>query len=662
MSNKRKIVIGIVSLVFIISVVVVIMMTTGGDSNESKDDVQVNGDITSAPSATATDEGSSQPTATVPSTEEIPTKVPETTQPSTMVPITVPDSTMAPMATEDVTLEPTAVPTIAPTATTTIEPSKAPTIAPTKKPTKKPTKAPTKKPTKAPTKAPTKKPTPTVKPDNVSVDEYVSSLKSDYLYAEVGSTNGVAYDLVRWYQKSTTYYLFLPTSADNTSITLWETYNNKDIYIDGEKVVNGNKYNLSLGDHKLTIGTSTATLSVMHSANVPTVFIKTANKDGLSQLKNSKEFALSGEITFMDTDGSVTAAVMEKINGRGNTSWNAGSLFGKYPFNIKLQERTNVFGMGNNKKWCIIPQVFDESLIRNVLMNDLSRAVGLEYTPNAENVDVYFNGEYIGTYLLSQKVDLGKNKLIKSEEGFLIECELMERYDAEENKFRTSRGQAVIIKAPDTISNAKLNEISDYMQRVEDAVYADDGYNSQGEHYSDLIDVDSFVKVYLINEFSMNLDGGATSFFMYKEGNEKLQAGPVWDYDWALGSYESRDGVNLVRGDSWYIKNKRLYDGDDLALMAKLCTHEEFWDKVKAEWNNSFKAAVTAQMKGGNLMSIDQYYAKYEATAAMNFKRYDILPTAYTWGSSDTGKTYKANMDFLKNFYKRRIDFFDKNI
>ena len=511
------------------------------------------------------------------------------------------------------------------------------------------------------TVAPTKAPEKVEIPDNTSVDDYVSTLHANSLYAEVGHANGVAYDLVKWQKINSNYYLFLPTGVDNYNLTLWETYN-EDILIDGNNIKNGTKYDLSAGQHTVKIGNYTTNLEVMLSANIPSVFIKTDDKDGLTNLKFSKKVELSGEIAFMDTDGNVTAVAMERINGRGNTSWNAGGLFDKYPFNIKLQDKTDVFGMGNNKKWCIIPQVFDESLIRNILANDLSRAAGLENTPNAENTDVYFNGEYIGTYLLSQRVDLGNNKLIESEDGYLIECELMERYDDEENKFRTSRGQAIVIKAPDTIDSAKADEIQNYIQRVEDAIYSEDGCNSNGEHYSDLIDVDSFVKVYLINEFSMNLDGGATSFFMYKDADDKLKAGPVWDYDWAFGSYESRDGVNLVEGNSWYIRNKKMSDSRELAIMAKLCSHPEFWEKVKSEWNTSFKGYVTAQLEGGKRISIDEYMGKYQMTAAMNFTRYEILPTAYTWGSSDTGSTYEANIEFLKEFYKRRIEFFDKNM
>ena len=502
--------------------------------------------------------------------------------------------------------------------------------------------------------------TQTLPDDNLSVDDYISTLFPNNVYAEVGHANGVAYDLVKWQIIDSVYYLFLPTGVDNTSLTLWETYE-EELFIDDISIVNGKKYNLAVGKHAIKFGDTTATLEVMMSANVPSVFIKTDNENGLAMLLGSKENSLSGEIAFVGIDGSVTATAMERINGRGNTSWNAGRLFGKYPFNIKLTEKTDVFGMGNNKKWCIIPQVFDESLIRNVLSNDLARAAGLENTPNAENVDVYFNGEYIGTYLLSQRVDLGKNKLISSEEGFLVECELMERYDAEENKFITERNQAIIIKAPDTVEPADLFTIQDYMQRVEDAIYSPDGYNSNGEHYSDLIDVDSFVKVYLINEFSMNLDGGATSFYMYKAGDDKLKAGPVWDFDWAYGSYAYRDGVDLARGKSWYIRYKKQYDGNDLAIMAKLCAHPKFWSKVKEEWNNSFSGYVKSQLEGGSLTSIDEYMEKYQATAAMNFTRYDILST-HEWGSTNTGSTYETNIAFLKGYYRNRIEFLDEKL
>ena len=170
--------------------------------------------------------------------------------------------------------------------------------------------------------------------------------------------------------------------------------------------------------------------------------------------------------------------------------------------------------------------------------------------------------------------------------GYLIEFELNERYASEKCGFVTSRGQPVIIKCPEVCSKAEVEYIRDYVQRVEDAVYSSDGKNSNGEHYGSLIDVDSFTKVYLINEISMNLDATATSFFMYLDKDSLLKAGPIWDFDWALGSYQSRNGFDLSKGTGWYVRNKKIYGNDQKDLIATLCSHDDFWNNVNTVWNN----------------------------------------------------------------------------
>ena len=315
-------------------------------------------------------------------------------------------------------------------------------------------------------------------------------------------------------------------------------------------------------------------------------------------------------------------------------------------------------------------------------------------------MDVYYNNEYIGTYLLSQRVNVGKNSLVKIYDlekenekanegvnldnlnrksvggdingceygsykycevpndpadiscGYLIEFELNERYASEKCGFVTSRGQPVIIKCPEVCSKAEVEYIRDYVQRVEDAVYSSDGKNSNGEHYSSLIDVDSFTKVYLINEISMNLDATATSFFMYLDKDSLLKAGPIWDFDWALGSYQSRNGFDLSKGTGWYVRNKKIYGNDQKDLIATLCSHDDFWNNVKTVWNNSMS---------GNLQTIinkiDSYGSFYSATADMNFTRFNILRRNPEWGSANTGTTYDANIKYLKNFLERRLDF-----
>lgn len=585
------------------------------------------------------------------------------------------------------------------TETETEAATEAPTKAP-EKPTEAPTKAP-EKPTEAPTKAPekpTEAPKPPVLTDNTTESDTIKNLIAGNLYLECNGSNGVTYDLVKMYNKGGKYYFFLPSYADNSKLIFWETVIG-DVTIDGKLVPSGTQISLPNGEHAFTYNGKNVTINVLHSANVPSIFISSTTN--LVKLKSDKNNTAAGSITFIDKNGGVATTGLDKMKGRGNTSWNAGQLFGKYPFNINLSEKVNVFGIATNKKWCLLANVFDESLIRNNVMFELAAMENLQYTPGYENVDVYYNNEYIGTYLLTQKVDVGKNSLLyglsdlekankqanpnvnldslkrtsvggdlNSYEknsykycegmknpsdisgGYLLEFELNERYAQERCGFVTAKGQPVVIKSPENCSKEEVEFIRKYVQRVEDAVYSSTGKDSYGKHYSQLIDMDSFAKVYLINEISMNLDATATSFYLYLDKGSVLKAGPVWDFDWALGSYQNRDGVDLTKGDAWYVRYKKIYGHSSLDIMATLCTQPDFIKKVKSIWEGSMS---------GNLQKIinkiDSYGNYYSATANMNFRRYDILTAQPQWGSADTGTTYNANIAYLKKFLERRKAF-----
>jgi hypothetical protein len=82
--------------------------------------------------------------------------------------------------------------------------------------------------------------------------------------------------------------------------------------------------------------------------------------------------------------------------------------------------------------------------------------------------------------------------------------------------------------------------------------------------YADYIDIDTYIDWWLVHELAFNGEPNhPKSTYMHKDRNGKLKAGPVWDFDWAYGSYENRDGINLVEGNSWYIRNKKMYDSED---------------------------------------------------------------------------------------------------
>ena len=116
--------------------------------------------------------------------------------------------------------------------------------------------------------------------------------------------------------------------------------------------------------------------------------------------------------------------------------------------------------------------------------------------------------------------------------------ELANRYYGEKSGFVTTRSQPITMKSPEYASQAQMEYISDLYQRFEDAVFAGNGRNALGEHYTDIADLESLAKYYMISEWCSNMDSGLTSTYFYKpEGaDSKLFAGPVWDYDIAFGN------------------------------------------------------------------------------------------------------------------------------
>lgn len=114
------------------------------------------------------------------------------------------------------------------------------------------------------------------------------------------------------------------------------------------------------------------------------------------------------------------------------------------------------------------------------------------------------------------------------------------------------------MKSPEYASEAQVKYISGYWQEMEDALYSETGYNDLDKHYTDYIDIVSWAKQYLIQEWTSNWDAGLTSNYFYKDVDGKLFAGPVWDFDSALGNYEGRDGTNLKDPTNLHAKSRNL--------------------------------------------------------------------------------------------------------
>lgn len=524
---------------------------------------------------------------------------------------------------------------------------------------------------------------------------------------------------VNWYESNGEYYLFIPSSVSYL-LADFVVDSSEKVYIDGVEYAQKQKLALAIGDKKqvtLKAGNEEYKLNIIDGSKIASVFITTesGSLDYIHQDKSNKE---EGFIEIVDAMGiAVYDGVLDQIKGRGNSTWGNP----KKPYNIKLDEKANLFGMGKSKKWSLLANYGDESLIRNSAVLSVGDKVGVPYTPKGVSCDVYINGNYEGVYLLTTRVEVDKTRVDidnlddVNEEicqefyddedfdmdtlkrggkygqfagllegtmkwvdipvpadssataetgGYIIEMELANRYADEISGFVTTRSQPFTMKSPEYASKAQMGYISDYYQRFEDAVFSETGKNANGEDYKDLADFDSLVSYYVVSEWAGNMDSGLTSTYFFKPANDKLYAGPLWDYDIALGNNGlNRFGVDYTNPNEFTVARNRMYrntvfgkyDAYKLpTIYNQLCQKKEFVDAAKAVWDSKVKdavALVNAEMTLLGEILVD--------SAVMNAIRWNSYGTS---DASAIATAYKADVKKALDYSSAKSTFLTANL
>lgn len=385
-------------------------------------------------------------------------------------------------------------------------------------------------------------------------------------------------------------YIFLPATADRNDLIISYSDENIELSLNGNKITSGSSTSI-LGDaDEFDIkanGVDCGKLKVMQS-NLGCIYLSTSSV-GLDTLDNNRDMTETGSALMLDAGGAVEySGKLEKIKSHGNSSWDYSK---KKSYNIKLPKKEDLYGMGKAKKWALISNYLDHSMLRNKVTSEISRIGGMEYVMDSVFIDLYADGSYRGTYQLTERVQVHKQRVnirdleeetekVNKKEldgydqilegisensadqyvansykyydipndpaditgGYLLQFQLPGRYGYKaQSGFITSRGQAVEIDGPEYASKQQVLYIRNFVQEMEDAIYSETGYNSKGKHYSDYLDIDSLITAYLVQEISMNIDATNTSFYFYKDsdltGDGKIHFGPAWDFDFAYGSF-----------------------------------------------------------------------------------------------------------------------------
>ena len=339
-----------------------------------------------------------------------------------------------------------------------------------------------------------------------------------------------------------------------------------------------------------------------------------------------------------------------EIRGRGNytwktlpvlytfPSWTAPATFSpaqvsKRPYQMKLSSSHDMLGMGSGKTWILLANHGDGSLMRNKAALDLAAEFGLAFTSQSRFIDLVVNGNYLGNYLLTEKVQEGSARVkFANDNGILVEMD--NNYYAEEPPqlvftSAISKTHFVLKDAkkgvpdPDPSGNVTLPaEVQagwdDFKMKVnwfESLLYAP---NPDWTQISDYLDVNSFIKFYFLQEFTENPEIARSSIYFYKDGiNDRFHAGPAWDFDSSMGNYTdtalggnprilyTREISKYRTGNNWF---QRLF------LMPG-------WASAASQlYVNELKLSVDEA--AGKL---SQYETLAAASAAKNFQKWPIL-------------------------------------
>lgn len=342
-----------------------------------------------------------------------------------------------------------------------------------------------------------------------------------------------------------------------------------------------------------------------------TMNITTENGVGIQDKENwiNCHISIDGKGEYSNYSG------MGRIKGRGNSSW---LYYKKKPYKFKLDSKSKLLGMDKAKDWNLLSNYRDVTDMMNVFAFETARWMGMPFTNHTRFVEVFLNGDYVGVYQLTEKVELGSNRVaIDEDEGVLLSFDKDDGPElspgATDNFWSEVYGLPMCVKEPEDLPQEQMDAIKADFAVLERAVKA-----RNYEAVSELMDIPSFIGILQLHEFLYNVEIDAPrSLYMYKDKGGKYTFGPVWDWD---AAYDF-DWNNWTENHTYFTNYRELIYGTDpvKATGANYQINKFFRDmfgdatfvaQYKQAWQN-----VSPEIYSRNWEEIQKYIAEMEKGA-----------------------------------------------
>ncbi len=436
----------------------------------------------------------------------------------------------------------------------------------------------------------------------------------------------------------------------------------------------------------ITFGNNPATVTPFISSDLPVIVVNTGNQ---SIPDEPKIMADMGVIYNGPGNRNYMSDPFNHYNGkigievRGSSS----QMFPKKTYGVELWDVNGneidsaLLGMPKESDWVLSANYSDKSLLNNALSYHLSREMGW-YAPRSQHVELVVNGEYVGVYVLMEKIkrDNDRVDIAKLQPTDITGDQLTGGYIIKIDKTTGNGGGGWTSPyAPDTNNNGQTiyyqyeypsdvaiqpqqeAYIQAYVDSFETAL-AGPNFADTSIGYARYIDVNSFIDYFLLNEMSKNVDGYRLSTYLYKDkysNGGKLTIGPAWDYDIAWGN-AGYCGGNDVQG--WAYDFALECPGDYWQIpfwWDRLMQDSTFRNKVRCRWEELSQTALSVNFLHAYCDSMLLYLDEGQQR---NFSTWPILGT-YVWPNpAPFPATYQGEIDELKLWIGARWNWLDANM
>lgn len=340
------------------------------------------------------------------------------------------------------------------------------------------------------------------------------------------------------------------------------------------------------------------------SGTLPVLYIQTENNAPIVSKEdyiNATYYLDAMGLAGYQSIGSASTPLTMEIKGRGNYTWRD---FNKKPYRLKLSEKQSLMGMTKSKHFALLAHADDaqnkKGFMRNQVGFELSRMIGMAWTPATAPVEVVLNGDYIGLYFLTETIRVDKDRvnIVEQEDeetdptaitgGWLVE---IDNYDEDPHvTIKEGDGHTMwfTYKTPEVLSKAQETFLGDEMSRIDELVYGDKNSDELWQY----LDMDALAKFYIVQEIMDNYESFHGSCYLYREmgDGEKWKFGPVWDFG---SSFYREKTMYLYEGDVWHNH-----------WIPEICKFPAFMEHVKAVWKEFYPQINTIYTFTGEQLTL----------------------------------------------------------